>query len=83
MIYIKICEACGKEFTSRRSNANSCSTECRKEINRKNATIRKRKILAQRRRTKQNLSVTEIAVLAKAHGMSYGEYVARMEEGAI
>ena len=62
---ISKCEWCGKEF-DRRNAQRYCCHEC------KNTAMRKSK------QKKQKNSVTDIAVAARAAGMTYGKYVARV-----
>ena len=62
---ISKCEWCGKEF-DRRNAQRYCGPEC------KSAAMRKSK------QKKKGNSVTDIAVAARAAGMTYGEYVARV-----
>ena len=62
---ISKCEWCGKEF-DRRNAQRYCGPEC------KSAAMRKSK------QKKKGNSITDIAVAARAAGMTYGEYVARV-----
>jgi hypothetical protein len=75
-----ICKFCGKEFKPRLPSQITCAgVECKKALNREN--VRKWK----EKRTKENplknepirASITDIAIKARASGMSYGEYVVK------
>lgn len=79
---IKRCIICGKEFTARRDSQKCCSSECRKE----NASrYQKAKYYKTSRTAKSpepkrpKNNITEIAVAARAEGLTYGQYVARYE----
>lgn len=70
----KKCKYCGKEFNSTKNDRRYCSDECRKKSQlemskkrRKGAHIKK-----------PNAAVVDIAVKARAAGMTYGQYVAKM-----
>lgn len=71
------CVICGKIFPSR-CGAKYCSTECKKEGDRRNA-----KVSAQRRKEEKNRpkiksqTLAEIAKKAREAGMQYGDYVAK------
>lgn len=78
-----ICKICGKEFTTS-SVAKCCSEECKKENEKRNVASYYMRVGKNNKKTKtkakkeKKLTVTEIAVKAKEAGMSYGQYVARM-----
>ena len=62
---ISKCEWCGKPF-DRKNAQRYCCEQCKKAAAGKG------------KRSKQKNSVTDIAVAARAAGMTYGEYVARV-----
>ena len=79
-----ICEVCGREFKYVwRGNTKYCSEKCGYVADKKRNTDQYAKVRNQmniERRTKDAkrkkcLSITEVAVLARAEGMTYGEYV--------
>lgn len=81
---VAVCEICGKLFNRRTGNQKYCCTECGKEANRRNVMRLGRKYrskkIEQGRRTKKKVKesqkkIDELAVEARKHGMSYGQYV--------
>ena len=74
------CKVCGKEFMPQSHLSKCCSDECKIENNKLNS----RKKYAEMQSIKKSnnkskkLTVTEIAVLARKAGMTYGQYVAKM-----
>lgn len=79
----KICKVCGKEFDTKGTVAKCCSPECKEE----NAKLVSRMISKRNRNKakrpkgqKSNMKqINDIAVEARKHGMSYGQYVAQMQ----
>lgn len=67
---IKSCKVCGKEFITTCHNKAYCSEEC--SVDGKRADDRMRRL----KRKKKSNSLVEIAVEARKHGMTYGQYVA-------
>ena len=65
------CQCCGKEVEARNSKRKYCGPECAKKMNKQKQA---EKAAVQ---TKTNEEVTEVAKLALAAGLSYGQYVAR------
>lgn len=84
MGYDKVCKRCGKFFVARGSTALFCDDckhiahveRCRKT----NAAARQRKKSERLNPPKEILPVTEIAMKARAAGMTYGQYVAKYGE---
>lgn len=79
----KICKICGKTFYGSGATA-YCGDECRKigyadniRLAESRARIRK---ASKRSRKKQTMSIADISKEARAVGMSYGQYVARMNQ---
>ena len=74
------CKICGKEFTTVLNRKKCCSEECVKKNSKINQEIwwNKQKGIKPKKKEKK-LTVTQIAVMAKQAGMTYGQYVARME----
>lgn len=75
------CLICGKTFTISKVRLEYCSVACKDKARR--LALQKqyaaRPALRRKTRNKTNLSLTEIAKLARDAGMTYGEYVARYE----
>ena len=66
----KVCKICGNDFISTCHNKAYCSEDCMIHGRRNLERLRKMK------RKKQSNSVVDIAIEARKHGMSYGQYVA-------
>ena len=81
MEWTKSCVICGKQFITQAASAKCCGAECRRE----NGLIRNRekkerdKIRKAAKQHQTKVTVADIAVRAKAAGLSYGQYVARMD----
>ena len=71
------CKICGKVFASKIGNKKCCSNECAKENARRNAKLCDERKKLQPKKEKK-LTLTEIAVMAKEAGMSYGQYSAML-----
>ena len=71
------CKICGKVFASKIGNKKCCSDECAKENARRNANLCAERKKLQPKKEKK-LTVTQIAVMAKEAGMSYGQYSAML-----
>ena len=71
------CKICGKEFVSKCFATKCCSDECAKENARRNAKLCDERKKLQPKKEKK-LTLTEIAVMAKEAGMSYGQYSAML-----
>ena len=71
------CKICGKVFASKIGNKKCCSDECAKENARRNAKLCDERKKLQPKKEKK-LTVTQIAVMAKEAGMSYGQYSAML-----
>lgn len=71
------CKICGKVFASKIGNKKCCSDECAKENARRNANLCAERKKLQPKKEKK-LTLTEIAVMAKEAGMSYGQYSAML-----
>ena len=66
----KVCRTCGKAFVATCHNKAYCSQECLVDAR------RERERLQRMKHKKQSSSLIDIAVEARKHGMSYGQYVA-------
>ena len=81
-VYKKTCTICGKEYTTTGTRSKACSKECRKILTKsyysyyKKPYDREKKNESTRKAAGQSLQ--EIASEAKAAGMSYGNYLARI-----
>lgn len=78
------CAICSRRYTTTRANKKYCSTKCadigEKRAAKKNSTKQEsKKVIAQKKREERRKAIIDIAVEAKKHGMSYGQYVAKME----
>lgn len=75
-IFQKKCIICGKEFEAKGPHANVCGDACRRQrdIEYTKSYRKKRKKAAVAHK-----SLEQVAVEARAAGMTYGEYVAKME----
>ena len=71
------CKICGKVFDTKIANRKCCSDECAKENARRNANLCAERKKLQPKKEKK-LTVTQIAVMAKKAGMSYGQYSAML-----
>ncbi len=75
----KICKICSKEFESNNKRREMCgSVECRREYQ---SQLWRKKQGAAVKKTKKNNNtkkIVDIAVEARKHGMSYGQYVAKL-----
>lgn len=76
---IKRCAICGKEFVARRDSQKCCSDECRKEnaSRYQKAKYEKSYRTARPEPKKPKNNITEIAVAARAEGLTYGQYAAK------
>lgn len=68
------CAVCGKEFISSGTGRKYCSDECKKEARRQRDKARYEK-----NNPNRNRSLVEMAVEAREHGMTYGQYVVYLE----
>lgn len=79
----KICKVCGKTFYGSSATA-YCGDECRgigrASTNQLAATRRKIRIGRKKPKENQNAGIADISKEARAAGMSYGQYVARMNQ---
>ena len=82
MVKKKVCVECGIAFVPMARNQITCSKEC--SLKRKRAVQRRlneeyrEKMKVETFRRKPGRSLAETARLARAAGMSYGQYMARM-----
>lgn len=68
-----ICKYCGKEFYGK-IRAEYCSDECRHQVQ----LEQKRRYREKKNRNhKRDLSLTNLAALARNEGLTYGQYVAK------
>ena len=82
---IRICKICGKEFETGGTPAKCCSKKCMVENNRRIAEERRKlkkegkPVQPKRKKKAVNNEITRLAIEARKHGMSYGQYVAQMQ----
>ena len=69
-VHTRLCRQCGKEFQTEHNSKMYCAHECYREAQ-NNLHREKRK-----KKKPMNLSLRELTVEARKHGMSYGQYVA-------
>ena len=68
-VHTRLCRQCGNEFQTTHNSKMYCSDGCYREAQ----NNRKRE---ERKKKQTNLSIVELSVEARKHGMSYGQYVA-------
>lgn len=74
--YSKICPICGKRFRTDKDLTKYCSRECyRVSVNRRKGIAKEKKVEAE----KNHNQLFQLAKEAQVAGLSYGQYVARME----
>lgn len=83
---IKKCLICGAEFESKASQARFCGKDCKNANQRQVYHARKQGLLPPsefrgKKHKKANQDLVEIARRARAMGLSYGQYIARMKGG--
>lgn len=71
------CKICGKLFTKKRWNECYCSIEC-KSVARKGRD--KKRIRKYKPKKEPNADLVRLAIEAREHGMTYGQYVAQLKE---
>lgn len=85
---IKKCDICSKEYLATSERRRYCSDPCRKEANRRNIRERNRQraekakesvLIEVPEKKKKEMSLTEMAAAARKAGMTYGQYMAKME----
>lgn len=76
---IKVCEWCSREYIAQKHNQRFCSKSCKMlhDMDEREQRI-KEKAEKPKRKTKMS-ELSRIQMLAEAAGMSYGQYVAKME----
>ena len=75
---VKKCVVCGKHFISTNSKVVCCSQECQKKRNKQLQNEARRKYVSQKEPKKKTKTLAELSVEARAAGMTYGQYVAKM-----
>lgn len=77
------CTVCDKLYIATRANAKYCSATCREKGTTELKAIYRKQQSVDKPKRKKKQSVTEIAVAARKAGMTYGQYVAKMEYGMV
>lgn len=73
------CCMCGNQFNSRAGNAKYCP-KCRQCVKHKGKPyIPSAKLRPRPKPARQQLSISQVCRLAREAGLSYGQYVARLE----
>lgn len=75
---VKKCAVCGKHFITNRSRVVCCSPECQKKRDKELQSAANRKYVSQKETKKKEKTLAELSVEARAAGMTYGQYVAKM-----
>lgn len=74
------CDMCGREFDAKTWTAKYCP-ECRKGVKyKKPAADKKPKMRSKTKRQPTSMGIAEVCRLARENGLSYGQYVVRMEQ---
>ena len=74
------CDLCGIKFESKSGNTKYCP-ECRKGVKyKKPAADKKPKMRSKTKRQPTSMGIAEVCRLARENGLSYGQYVVRMEQ---
>lgn len=83
MVVNKKCVICGKNYVAKRSNSRCCgNSECAKKHYRMAQIEWNRNNKKKKQTTKNNkTSIIDVERNAKKFGMSYGQYVAMLENG--
>ena len=73
----KVCIICGEMFETDSNRQKICnSIECKKENQRRESMRRRGKI--DRKKYNNRQKIVDLTVEARAHGMTYGQYVAQL-----
>ena len=80
---IKVCKWCNKKFTAKKLNQEYCCKACGQEGKRKyqreyEANKKSKSKETEKKPKKKVNAITDIAIAARAAGMTYGEYVAKV-----
>lgn len=82
------CAVCSRRYIATRANKKYCSSECF-DIGEKRAAKKRyskqesKKAIAKKKKEEQRQAIVNVAAEAKKHGLSYGQYVAKMEQEKI
>lgn len=81
--YQKICIVCGKEYVAHNHKSSICSDKCRHKRGKEQEKQRKARVKIrnelERLKNVKGKTLTELAIEARQHGMTYGQYVAQLE----
>lgn len=77
----KNCALCGKPFTAVTANSKYCSNKCYRTMNREMSASWKKEQVTKPKKRKKDKTIVDLAVEARKAGMTYGQYVAKMEYG--
>lgn len=75
---VKKCAICGRCFITNKMKVVCCSPECQKKRNKQLQNEARRKYVSQKEPKKKTKTLAELSVEARAAGMTYGQYVAKM-----
>jgi ribosomal protein L37E len=73
-VHSRLCRRCGNEFQTTHNSKMYCSDRCYRDAQ----NSRKREETQSRKKQRKNVTLIDLTVEARKHGMSYGQYVARM-----
>lgn len=76
----KTCERCGKAFEAARRDQKFCCCDCRWRANNTRVREKEREERLETPRPEKSESLEDVARAAAASGMTYGRYVAWMEQ---
>ena len=84
--YKKVCTICGKEFIAHNKATKMCSDACRSIREKQLGKIREEKhkkeaekARKKKKKKKKGNPLVDMAVQARKHGMTYGQYVGYLE----
>lgn len=81
--YKKICIVCGGDYIAHNHNSKICSDECKRKRSAVMLDARMKRLRekaeAEKQKAVKKKTLTELAIEAKASGMSYGKYVEHLE----
>ncbi len=83
----KECQICGEKFMAMRARNIYCCDACRAEGKRRKCIVTSRKHYEKKKLSKMvrqepgKLGMVQLNELARREGLSYGQYVAKMEQG--
>lgn len=81
--YKRICIVCGGAYIAHKHNSKICSDECKRKRSAVMLDARMKRLRekaeAEKQKAVKKKTLTELAIEARQHGMTYGQYVAQLE----